>query len=308
MSTLLLVANPAASGFTGGLHREVVTRLSQAFTVETVWPTSPDEAEAAALGAAHRGCSVVAAMGGDGVVHHVVNGIVGTETALGIIPAGTTNVLARILGIPERPRAAARYLASQPPAVWMPLAGIELRRGNTESIRYATFATGVGFDASVVEVSNAEPYRKYWFGGVHYARSAASVLLGSQMRRRPGLSVEVAGRRFIAASALVQVHTPYTYFGAVPLRIIDRRPIGLAVLVIERFTLLRSAGVLAAALAGRGLDRIPGVHVVADVDTVDVAADPSAPLQADGEFLGTVESVTFSARPHSVRVVAPTSG
>lgn len=308
MSTLLLVANPAASGFTGGLHREVVARLSRSFAVETVWPTSPDEAEAAALGAAHRGCSVVAAMGGDGVAHHVVNGIVGTDTALGIIPAGTTNVLARILGVPERPRAAARYLASHPPAVWMPLAGIELRRQKTESLRYATFGTGIGFDASVVEVSNAEPYRKYWFGGFHYARSATSVLLGKQLRTEPDLSVEVSGRTYRAASVLVQVHTPYTYFGSVPLRFLDRRPSGLAALIIERFTLLRSVGVLLTALAGRGLDRIPGVHVVADVDRVDVDADHATPLQADGELLGAVDSATFSARPHSVRVVAPTSG
>ena len=46
-------------------------------------------------------------MGGDGVAHHVGNALVGTDTALGLIPVGTTNVLARILGILARKTAEA---------------------------------------------------------------------------------------------------------------------------------------------------------------------------------------------------------
>ncbi|MBT8212186.1 MAG: acylglycerol kinase family protein, partial [Acidimicrobiia bacterium] len=88
---LLLIANPAASGFTGAMHRNVMATLNRDFEVVPIWPDGPAEAAAAARDAATDGFDVVAAMGGDGVVHHVANGIAYSPTALAIIPAGTTN-------------------------------------------------------------------------------------------------------------------------------------------------------------------------------------------------------------------------
>jgi len=259
------------------------------------------------LQAAHDGIDIVAAMGGDGVVHHVVNGICGTRATLGIIPAGTTNVFARILGIPARPGRAAAYLASGPPAVYAPLAQISLGTGGSTTVRYATFATGVGFDAEAVRVSNLEPYRKYWFGGMHYARSAVGVVLSRDNRQPPNMRVDDGERSVNAAAVLVQVHDPYTYFGRVPLRVSRHPHTGLAVLLVERLTLPRIPAILAAAVTGKNLERIPGVHVWKDVRQIDVHAEPRSPLQADGELLGSVDTVRFSARPRSLRVVAPTA-
>ncbi|NIR41978.1 MAG: diacylglycerol kinase family lipid kinase, partial [Actinobacteria bacterium] len=53
-------------------------------------PGGPDEARGVAADAATEGYDVVAAMGGDGIVHQVANGLLGGEAALGIVPAGTT--------------------------------------------------------------------------------------------------------------------------------------------------------------------------------------------------------------------------
>src|SRR5262245_6128838 len=50
--------------------------------------------------AAHRGVDVVAAVGGDGTVNEVVNGLDGYDVPLGIIPLGTANDFARQVGIP----------------------------------------------------------------------------------------------------------------------------------------------------------------------------------------------------------------
>lgn len=53
---------------------------------------------------------VVAAVGGDGTVSRVATGIFGSQAALGIVPLGSTNIIAKSLGIPSSPRAAMKLL------------------------------------------------------------------------------------------------------------------------------------------------------------------------------------------------------
>ena len=302
---LLLIANPAASAFTGGLHRTVVAILRKSFEVETVWPTNPADVESIAMKAAHDGTDVVVAMGGDGVVHHVVNGIAGSSSALGIIPAGTTNVLARILGLPAKPVAAARFLATGEPVIQIPLARVEATTGPATTIRYATFATGVGLDAEAVQVANLEPYRKYRFGGLHYARTAASVVLNNFVGRRPHLRVESGSRTADAVSVLVQIHAPYTYFGRFPLAVTRRHPEHLAALIIERISLAKVPSILIRAALGRDLGHVRGVQVWEDVQLLSVTADPPGILQADGESLGETATVDITSAPRAVRAIAP---
>jgi long-subunit acyl-CoA synthetase (AMP-forming)/diacylglycerol kinase family enzyme len=255
--------------------------------------------------AAHQGTDVVVAMGGDGVVHHVVNGIAGSSTVLGIIPAGTTNVLARILGLPPKPVPAARFLAADSPVIEIPLARVESTSGLATTIRYATFATGAGLDAEAVKAADLEPYRKYRFGGIHYARTAASVVLNNFIGRSPHLRVESGSRAADAVSVLIQIHAPYTYFGRFPLAVTRRHPEHLAVLIIERISLIRVPSILIHAALGRDFGRVPGVHVWEDVRRLTITADPPGVLQADGEWLGEVTTIYITATPRAVRVIAP---
>jgi YegS/Rv2252/BmrU family lipid kinase len=62
--------------------------------------------------AAHEGVELVIAAGGDGTVHAVASGLVGTASVLGIIPTGTLNNLARSLQIPDTIPAACRAIAT----------------------------------------------------------------------------------------------------------------------------------------------------------------------------------------------------
>jgi len=77
-----------------------------------VYHTTPeDTGQALSTRAAADHAEVVIAAGGDGTIHAVAKGLIGTQSALGIIPTGTMNNLARSLSIPETVEAACAVIA-----------------------------------------------------------------------------------------------------------------------------------------------------------------------------------------------------
>jgi diacylglycerol kinase family enzyme len=295
---LLLVANPSASGFTGGVFRDVMAILGKEYHVDPVWPLHPSETRALASVAARDGYDAVVAMGGDGVVHHVANGLVGTSAALGIVPAGTTNVLARILGIPGKARKAAQALATSTP---VPTALLEVTADDTE-IEYVTFALGIGFDADVVEIAERRPHSKARLGGIHYAQTAIGRLLAAWRNRHADLRVDCDGDRLDALAVLVQVHGPYTYFGRVPLHITGSDG-GLAAMAAEDLEVHRSTELFTRAVLRRRIPERLGVRVWTHFDRLTIEADPPARYQADGELLGRAHHLAVNPLPDAIAVL-----
>lgn len=306
MPRLLLLANPSASGFTGGLHRDIVTILSEAHTVEPAWPRDPAESQSMAAAAESGDFQTVVAMGGDGVVHHVANGLAGTGVTLGIIPAGTTNVVARLLGIASKPKRAAAELTEVVSPTAVPLTKlITTVADGTATSRYSTFAAGVGMDADVVEVADRDPARKSRFGSLHYARSAAGVVLQEYRSKEPDLIVTIDGRRHHGVAALIQLRHKYTYFGRVPLSIGGHEPSTLSVLVIEKLRLGAVPRILFAAAFDGDLNNVAGCVAATNVSEVTIEATDGALAQADGEALGQVRSLAASVQPDLLQVALP---
>ena len=308
MARLLLCTNPSASGFTGGLHRSVVARLRESYEVETEWPGTTAEARSISAAAAADRFDVVVAMGGDGVVHHIANGLAGTSTALGIIPAGTTNVLARILGLPRKPRAATEFICGYPPVAAVPTAMLTLDHGEAgvES-RLATFSCGAGFDAAVVERAEQEPHRKYSFSGLHYARSATSVAWTGFSERAPDLEVTTRDRSAEAVAVFVSLYDRYTYFGRIPIRFGSHEPGTVSVLVARELPRRRLVSILRRVVTGAALSGTEGFEVWTGVTSVQVSAPGGFPAQADGELLRSPVKFSVAARPDHLRVLKPGS-
>jgi len=306
MRRAVLVANPAASGFTGALHRRVVAELSSTFQVTDSWPHGPHAARTVAAEAAADGVDLVVAMGGDGVVHHVANGLAPNpgRTVMGIVPVGTTNVVARILGIPEKPARAAAMLCHAEPRT-LPLAHLATDSASSARSEYAVFAAGIGYDADMVQIAERRPTSKYHFGSLHYARSATSALLGRYRRLPANLRVDCDGDRVDAVSLLVQVHDPFTYFGKLPLRLSNQPTDGLTVVAIESLALRRAIPVLARATRGRALDAVEGVHLWHNPAKLVVEAEPTSPFQADGELLGSTGWLEISPVAAGIQVLVP---
>jgi diacylglycerol kinase family enzyme len=300
MRRLVLVANPAASGFTTSLHGEVSALLDEGFAVETAWPTDAEGARRAAAEAAAGGTDVVAAMGGDGVIHQVAHGLVGTGTALAIIPAGTTNVLRRIVGYPSDPRDAAAAVARSAATRTVPLAAVTTRGPAGTRTRLATFAAGVGFDAAVVRRAERNPLSKIGLGGLHYALSTLGVLIGDYRTRLPHLRVSAGGgRRTDAVAVMVQLHRVFTYFGPVPLRLDGPHPPPVAAIAREVRT-LRTLRLLGGAAFGADPSRLDGVDVWSGFEALRIEAEPPVWAEADGELLG--EAHTVEIRPNAERL------
>ena len=89
-----LIVNPVSGRERGVKVAEQVSRTlhSRGVAHELHYSAAPHEPTALALAAVTDRCPRVVAIGGDGLVHQVANVLVGTDTTLGIIPAGTGNV------------------------------------------------------------------------------------------------------------------------------------------------------------------------------------------------------------------------
>lgn len=302
MSRALLVANPSASGFTGGRYRAVSSALRRAYDLETVWPESPEASRKAAAAAAESGLDVVFAMGGDGVVHHVAAGLVGSVTALGIIPAGTTNVLSRILGIPQKPQDAAELLSTAPGSP-LATARFEWSGPDGNHTRHALFSLGLGLDADVVDKAEQRPYAKVRFGALHYARTTVSTVVNDYRHRPPSISVRGGDVRADAVALMVQIHHAYTYVGRMPLRLgsADAALVGLAVSELD----VRNALSIVGSSAVRRRVTTPGSHLFEGVPVLEGVADPTVAAQADGEGLGTVAEFRVTYVPDELIVLTP---
>ncbi len=106
------------------------------------------------------GCDAVIACGGDGTVHEIVQKLVGTDVALGVIPLGTANALASDLGLIGSPTKVTRKLLDAAP-IRIPVGRIQYHDadGNPDS-RYFVVAAGVGADALLMSRMDAELKRR----------------------------------------------------------------------------------------------------------------------------------------------------
>jgi diacylglycerol kinase family enzyme len=303
VARIAVIANPVASQFTGGSHRDVMSALSSAHETEAIWPSTASEAEDAAAAAVADGYEVVIAMGGDGMVHHVAQGLVGSTAAMGIIPAGTTNVIARLLGVPGRQAKAARLIAKSTERRRIGVATITASRGSVETEHHAIFACGIGLDAEVVARADQDPYRKYRFGSIHYMRTAVGTALGSFASRRPHVHATTRAGKAEVSTALVQFREVYTYFGRLPIRLAHEPPNPMTVLGIDRIRRTRVPQIAFRALFGKDLIRIKGAVIWEGVDELELVADPPMSLQADGEGLGYVDSAVIRWNPDALNVI-----
>ena len=136
---VLLIVNPVARTVSKPTLAVIEKALSADFRLEVAETKERGHANELAAQAVEEGIDLVVVFSGDGTINEVVNALAGTETALGIIPGGATNILVRALDLPDRPRrghgrphhegARRRGVPAEPGARGRPLLRGQLRRG-----------------------------------------------------------------------------------------------------------------------------------------------------------------------------------
>ena len=287
---ILVIHNPTAGRRRDRrLHAAMAAMDAAGARVEVHFTTKAGDAERTAR---DRGAlyDVVVASGGDGTVNEVVNGLAvipeGSKApALGILPLGTVNLLARELGYPRDDAGIGRLLATGHAS------GIHL--GECNGRRFALMA-GAGFDGVVVDRVDLGLKRR--IGRLAYAVQAARELLAYDPKP---CFVSVDGGAPIAAWSVV-VAKGRGYAG--PFRLApgaDVRDPSLHVCLFQR------PGRLGILLAGVGLamgmvHRVPGFRIVKGTRVTVTSADP-APVQVDGDSGWRLPiEVGASLRPLSV--------
>ena len=108
---VLVVANPATRSDARSIVRLLEREAPEGIRLDVCWTEGPRQARQ--LAERHlAGAAAVIAVGGDGTVSEVAGALVGTEIPLGVVPGGSTNIVAREAGVPSRHHAAVQLLFS----------------------------------------------------------------------------------------------------------------------------------------------------------------------------------------------------
>jgi YegS/Rv2252/BmrU family lipid kinase len=174
MRKVLLLYNPLSG-------RRLNQRLADVETVSKVLQStganvsasrtgSSSEAARQAREAITNGFDTIFACGGDGTIHDVMQGVVGTDAVLGIIPLGTANALAHDLNIPRSALKAAHIALHGKPRRFA-VGKVEYQdfSGNRSS-RYFTVAAGIGVDAHLFYNLNPD-FKKRHGMAAYYAKA-----------------------------------------------------------------------------------------------------------------------------------------
>jgi diacylglycerol kinase (ATP) len=268
--------------------------------------------------AAAAGYDVVVAVGGDGTVNEVVNGLVGSQTALAVLPAGTVNIWAREMGLPIDLLQAARYtleaqrrridvglaqrlsakqakkFAAQRPEISPP----GDRPSTDPASRYFLLMAGIGFDAAVTAGVKAQ--EKKWLGAIAYVKQALQ-LAWNYRGRRIGLYVD--GKRITGPVLMVVVGNSQLYGGVVKFTAhatVDDGQLDVCVIKGRR---MWSAPLRLITIFSRSYGRDPRVQYL-QAQQVEVRGRRQLPVQLDGDYIGTTP-MQFSIVPQSLWVLVP---
>jgi diacylglycerol kinase family enzyme len=302
---LLLIVNASASAVTARARVVIRKALSADHDVSVAETTRRGSADRLAQDAANAGFDAVVVLGGDGTLNEAANGLAGSDTALAVLPGGSTNVFARTIGVAQDPVEATGQLLAA-------LSRGSRRRMGLGSVngRHFLFHVGMGFDAAVVAQVERRAALKRYAGHPLFVYAAFATWFRHYDRSRPRLSVHHADGTLVDDGylAICLNSNPYTYLGSRPLNVApDADPDrGLALVTFRTLEFASLLGIVASALgSGAWLRHHRRVDYRTGLTEATVSGYGAFPYQVDGDYLGESERLAFRHEPDALTVVVP---
>ncbi len=312
----VLIVNPTATSTTPAARDLLAHALKSRLQLTVEHTTHRGHGAELAQAAVADGVDLVVVHGGDGTVSGVVNGMLGHPgatrpahvPAVGVLPGGSANVLARSLGISTDPVAATNQLIQliddyHRHQTWRRIGLIDCGE------RWAVLNAGMGVDAEVVAGVEAQRDKGVTVNALRYWRVAVPTTIRFS-RREPRLTLQLADRDPIPGVHFVWVSNtnPWTYSNNRPLRPNPGCTFesGLGVFALTSMKVLPTLRLVRQILSKRGNPQAK--QLIRDDDAACVrvtCAGPPIASQFDGDYLGLREAMTFRAVPDLLPIVAP---
>ena len=301
---ILLIVNSFASSVTPRNTVLVHEHLAKRHDVQVVETNERGHATRFAQDAASRGLDAVVGFGGDGTLNEIATGLAGSDTALAMLPGGSTNVFVRSLGVANDPMVALTQL----------MAGIDRNEIERVSLgqangRYFTFHAGIGYDAAVVAQVERRSSLKRLVGQPLFAYSAMHSWFKSYDRKYPHFTMNIDGRAIPNGFFSVVLNTnPYTFVGKHAIHLSSAASLEkkLVVVTFRKMTTPLMLKTLYSALRRGGLETSSGIDIATDVENVKIEFPAPFPYQLDGDYLGDTTSIEIKHCPKALRLVRPT--
>lgn len=284
MRQVLLISNDRAGSVSDATREVIVKALAADFKLDVAHTTRRDHASDIAEEGVDRGFDAIVVFGGDGTVNEAAQPLVATDVSFGILPGGTTNVMAKILGIPRDPVEATAFLAHH-------LRDRVVRRIGVGRVnaRYFLFSAGMGLDAEVVKRVEADPAgkrrRPEWTFLVNALRAGTTEYRGRDSR----LTLEIEGHDSVQVLFCVCANArPLTFFrgrpvDALPEAGLEKR---LDFFGLDRVTLATVPRIAWSVFVSRSHPHWKHGHYFPDAGSASWRATEPMPVQVDGDYVG----------------------
>ncbi|MDT4942804.1 MAG: hypothetical protein QOJ34_2893 [Pseudonocardiales bacterium] len=289
-----LVVTSADAGSADGLDAALEALAESGWTIDEVLKVEDVDRLGSLLGGTAE-LPIVIAAGGDGTVGAVANAVNGTEALLAILPLGTSNDVARSLGIPPDPIEAACVLTDGRVCA---IDAVRLRTSAGERIflNAATAGLNVAFARHA-----SEPSLRDRLGGLTYPVAAARAVRSYEPFE---CTLECDGERDTMSAVHLSISNAPVFGGLLGMRVPGASMTDglLDVIAVEQLSPARLSLAVGDAFVGRH-SPVHGVHAMR-VPAVRVSADTDVEIAVDGEVLGSLPA-EFEVLPDAVRVVVP---